>query len=644
MKISMKKIVDLLVTLLAIFFVACSDDSGSGTGAGFTSEEDDPSSYIAEKIVPIKNKTISGYAQKGPFKAGSIVDIYELELDGKTFAQTGKSFTGKVANDKGEFKIPNVSLKSQYALLKVTGYFTSEINGEGVRATLTAVTDLSKRENVNVNILTHLEYDRVLALLGKGMNFTSAKKQAGREVLAAFGIGLVENAVAEDLDVSGESDADAALVAISKLVLAGEEEGTNRDEEDLSGLLARIAGSIGENGTWGDVSGYYVPEEPREGICPWVNKWNMVRRISDLYRWDGESCSESESLSSMEEKYLYQFYISWEYVGQSCTASLEGEIEVDAVYHRGLYYCKDGEWLYVGEEDYGIKWCQEFIEEEGYGLGIGKDGEIRKGDKTGLNYKYDEKMGKWREIDVLDTLLSTVCTEKHHGEVAKYKDSVYYICDKSGWRIESDIEVDIGKICSENTQGELGKDKMGLSYVCYCFNNPVYCRWEKADEITKNVGIGCTENNIGVIKQASTGVSYKCISGNYKNVAWSMWWEEISVLDTLAFVCHSNDNTIGCGSVVFNKKMYVVCDSPYSSDTPNMWRMLAIYDDDLYSLKKDSASFYKATDSLNLKLNSLGVVASQGKYDVYPDSLFNLHNVTSCSALRDSLQLKQNSP
>lgn len=246
MKISKKKIVCALAVLFAFFFAACSDDSGSGTGAGFASEEDDPSSYIAEKIVPIKNKTISGYAQKGSFKAGSVVNIYEL--DGETFAQTGKSFTGKVANDKGKFKIPNVSLKSQYALLQVTGYFTSEINGEGVRATLTAVTDLTKRENVNVNILTHLEYDRVLALLGKGMNFTSAKKQAGREVLAAFGIGLEENAAAEDLDVFGESDADTALVAISKLLLAGKEEGTNRDEEDLSGLLANIAGV--DRGKW----------------------------------------------------------------------------------------------------------------------------------------------------------------------------------------------------------------------------------------------------------------------------------------------------------------------------------------------------------------------------------------------------------
>lgn len=505
MKISKKKIVLALAVLFAVFFAACSDDSGSGTGAGFTSEEDDPSSYIAEKIVPIKNKTVSGYAQKGPFKAGSIVDIYELELDGKTFAQTGKSFTGKVANDKGEFKIPNVSLKSQYALLKVTGYFTSEINGEGVRATLTAVTDLSKRENVNVNILTHLEYDRVLALLGKGMNFTSAKKQAGREVLAAFGIGLEESTAAEALDLSGESEADAALVAISKLVLAGEKEGTNRDEEDLSGLLAKIAGSIGEKGDWVDVSGYYDPEEPRYGISPWINKSNMASRISDLYRWDGESCSES--LSSMEEKYLYHFYISWAYVGQYCTASLEGEIVVDSIYHRGLYYCKDGEWRYVGEGGRnagpGFNWCQEFIEEEGAGLGFGKDGEIQKGDKTGLNYKYDEKMNKWRKIDALDTLFSTVCTEKHNGELAKNNDSVYYICDENGWRKMTEEDVDEGnlELCSIKNRG-----------VCAKFYNSFYCcdsnGWRNAGEYDADVGIVCSKD--GEIKKGLTGVSYKC--------------------------------------------------------------------------------------------------------------------------------------
>ncbi len=249
------------ISICAIF-AACGGDSSnnSGTDESSTSsmdvhsEENDPSSYTPEAIVPIKNKTITGLAQKGPFKSGSTVDIFELEVDGKTFAQTGKNFTGKVSNDSGAFKISNVSLKSQYALLRVTGYFSSEINGESVLATLTAVTDLSKRENVNVNILTHLEYDRVLYLLGKGMNFTAAKKQAEREVLAAFGIeGKFKNS--EELNVFGDSDADAALVAISKLLLAGKKENSNRDEEDLSGLLADIATDIEEDGEWNDHSG-----------------------------------------------------------------------------------------------------------------------------------------------------------------------------------------------------------------------------------------------------------------------------------------------------------------------------------------------------------------------------------------------------
>ncbi len=526
MKISKKKIVCALTVLLAIFFVACSDDSGSGMGAGFTSEEDDPSSYVAEKIVSIKNKTISGYAQKGPFRAGSIVTIYELELDGETFAQTGKSFTGKVANDKGEFKIPNVSLKSQYALLQVTGYFTSEINGEGVRATLTAVTDLSKRENVNVNILTHLEYDRVLALLGKGMNFTSAKKQAGREVLAAFGIGLEENSVAEDLDVSGESDADAALVAISKLVLAGEKEGTNRDEEDLSGLLVRIAGSIGENGDWVDVSGHYVPsfeggwppgagyylyfsfgngffrEHLKEGDYNSINKWNMAWRVSNNGNgWNGRECSVS--FNSADEKYIYQFYLSWGYIGQFCTSSLEGKIvdvETSNPY-QNTYLCKDGEWRFVAEARpqsdsensvFKKQWCENFMEEESSSFGVGKDGEIRKGGMTGLNYKYDEKENRWLEVNAMDTLLPIVCTSKYEGEFAKDNDSAYYYCgrhrrlsdlshceyatflyvgadecsDEHYWRKMTDVEMDILEICTTDKDGKIRKKKTGESYKC----------------------------------------------------------------------------------------------------------------------------------------------------------------------------------
>ena len=112
----------------------------------------------------IKDKTIYGVAQKGPFRAGTKVKIYEL--DAKTFAQTGKYFEGKVQSDKdGSFVVPGVTLSSPYVLFEVSG---SNI-------TLNALADLSDHDTVNVNVLTHLEQDRVFYLLEQGLKFFSAK-------------------------------------------------------------------------------------------------------------------------------------------------------------------------------------------------------------------------------------------------------------------------------------------------------------------------------------------------------------------------------------------------------------------------------------------------------------------------------------
>lgn len=551
MQILKKKFVGLLALLFAVFFAACSDDSGSGTGAGFASEEDDPSSYIAEKIVPIKNKTISGYAQKGPFKAGSVVNIYEL--DGKTFAQTGKSFTGKVVNYLGEFKIPNVSLKSQYALLKAT-----PLSGNGV--TLTAVTDLSKRENVNVNILTHLEYDRVQALLGKGMNFTSAKKQAGREVLAAFGIGLEENVAAEDLVWFGKSYADTALVAISKLVLAGEKEGTNRDEEDLSGLLANIAGSIGENGTWG---GSVSVAERIENIMK--NYWNIWWNDDQCYfrrSYDGYSDSRKVSLPP-EANILYQIYVAWTSTGQFCTPALDGEVFeknfelYDGGDVRYMYFCNDGKWRFIGRtvrySDYSDGWdttnvwCDNFIED----FSRGKDGEIRKGDITDLDYKYDEKMGKWRRIDSRDTLFSTVCTLNHVGElIENVVGTVSYVCDENGWRQIAVAEENFGATCTDKNRG-----------LCKQFSDSVFCcdssGWRKVDHAyEEDVLEICTLDKRGKITKGLSGVSYIC-GGTYDEPScvdifgidtcdYFFQWRHVSKFDSLISPCAGIEKSLSC--------------------------------------------------------------------------------------------------
>lgn len=548
MQILKKKFVGLLALLFAVFFAACSDDSGSGTGAGFASEEDDPSSYIAEKIVPIKNKTISGYAS-----VGSIVTIYELELDGKTFAQTGKSFTGKVVNYLGEFKIPNVSLKSQYALLKAT-----PLSGNGV--TLTAVTDLSKRENVNVNILTHLEYDRVQALLGKGMNFTSAKKQAGREVLAAFGIGLEENVAAEDLVWFGKSYADTALEAIGKLLSAGEEEGTHRDAADFGRLLAEIAISIEKNGTWG---GSVSVAERIENIMK--NYWNIWWNDDQCYfrrSYDGYSDSRKVSLPP-EANILYQIYVAWTSTGQFCTPALDGEVFeknfelYDGGDVRYMYFCNDGKWRFIGRtvrySDYSDGWdttnvwCDNFIED----FSRGKDGEIRKGDITDLDYKYDEKMGKWRRIDSRDTLFSTVCTLNHVGElIENVVGTVSYVCDENGWRQIAVAEENFGATCTDKNRG-----------LCKQFSDSVFCcdssGWRKVDHAyEEDVLEICTLDKRGKITKGLSGVSYIC-GGTYDEPScvdifgidtcdYFFHWRHVSKFDSLISPCAGIEKSLSC--------------------------------------------------------------------------------------------------
>ena len=120
--------------------------------AGGISEE-------TEGIVAITDKTIAGVSQKGPFAKGSSVYLKETKDDG-SLTPTGKEFYATIRNDAGEFKIENINLESQYALLTVEGYYTRESTNmfSSCAISLNAVTDISKRNSTNINLLTHFEY------------------------------------------------------------------------------------------------------------------------------------------------------------------------------------------------------------------------------------------------------------------------------------------------------------------------------------------------------------------------------------------------------------------------------------------------------------------------------------------------------
>ena len=219
------------IAVVPLILAACSSDNVAGGASGDAG------------VVAVKDLDVAGVSQKGPFLMGSSVTVQEL--DGQTLVQTGKSFRASIKSNQGDFVVKGVSLASQYALLEVNGYYRNEISGErskGVIA-LNALTDLSDRNHVNVNLMTHLTAYRILKLVqNEGKTFADAKKQAEREVLNSFGV-LNDMGNSEDLDLF-TGDGGAFLLAVSVLMQG------NGSEADLSERISHVAAAFADSGAW----------------------------------------------------------------------------------------------------------------------------------------------------------------------------------------------------------------------------------------------------------------------------------------------------------------------------------------------------------------------------------------------------------
>lgn len=185
-----------LFNALAIVASICA--CGGRDTAGGISEE-------TEGVVAVNDKTIEGVSQKGPFVNGSSVFLKETRKDG-SLAPTGKEFYATIRNDAGEFKIENINLESQYALLTAEGYYKHDDSFENIskcQIRLNAVSNIENRETVNINLLTHFEYQRVLNLVKAGVSFEDAKKQASGEISEIFNMDINSNEkVSEDWSIT----------------------------------------------------------------------------------------------------------------------------------------------------------------------------------------------------------------------------------------------------------------------------------------------------------------------------------------------------------------------------------------------------------------------------------------------------------
>ena len=195
--------------------VACSEDKPVSGGA---SEE--PSVYAlkditiagralnlfvstqtqgSEKNQQLDVLTGAGYAE------GAQVSFYSV--DSVTFEREEEPFAQAETDADGNFEIGEVSVKSPYAVVEITGHIVldtenpylsphekesiSRLHGEGwdeTWATYRTVVDLRETRDVKINVLTTLAAYRILNLAKSGIPFAQAAELGELDALHSFGI------------------------------------------------------------------------------------------------------------------------------------------------------------------------------------------------------------------------------------------------------------------------------------------------------------------------------------------------------------------------------------------------------------------------------------------------------------------------
>lgn len=189
-------------------------------------------------------RTIYGTSQKGPFIKGTKVTLYGMN---EKLDQTGEHFSTTIKNNDGNFELKDIPLKDRYAWLSADGYYIDELTGDTSKQkiSLNSLVDLQKRDQANINIMTHLSFERTIYLVHHGKSVTKAKKQAEAEVLKAFNMSEEEKSF-DQMNILDSSNGDAKLLAISLIMLMAENGG------DITQLMSTIALDIEKDGVLND--------------------------------------------------------------------------------------------------------------------------------------------------------------------------------------------------------------------------------------------------------------------------------------------------------------------------------------------------------------------------------------------------------
>lgn len=276
---------------LCFFTISCSDDNSEGAY--------EPQTY-----------NVSGKVEKGPFVSGSTITMQPM--DAKMQA-SGESYSATITDNAGNFTFGSKLFNAPFAELTANGYFFNEVDGDLSSGTLNlrALVDLSDKSTVNVNILTHLKYQRMLNLIEQGSSFKQADRQAQQELFAAFGLTAYASTDASQLSIISGTDEAAALIAVSSLILG------ERSEAEVTEYLAKMSREFGQDGEFSTETKAQIKED-KDYLADKLGdiKDNIVSRYADLgldvsvkelaryFDWDDDGTAGNETLEDGEEVVL----------------------------------------------------------------------------------------------------------------------------------------------------------------------------------------------------------------------------------------------------------------------------------------------------------------------------------------------------
>lgn len=300
---------------LCLFTCSCSDDNGEGT-------------YEQQTY------NVSGKVEKGPFVSGSTITMQPM--DAKMQA-SGESYSATITDNAGNFTFGSKLFNAPFAELTANGYFFNEVDGELSSGTLNlrALVDLSDKSTVNVNILTHLKYQRMLNLIEQGSSFKQADRQAQQELFAAFGLTAYASTDASQLSIISGTDEAAALIAVSSLILG------ERSEAEVTEYLAKMSREFGQDGKFSDETKTQMKDDKnylanklgniRDNI---INRYASlglevsVKELARYFDWDDDGTAGNETLEDGEEVVLETTSINVPAEGGTYTIKITSPIPV----------------------------------------------------------------------------------------------------------------------------------------------------------------------------------------------------------------------------------------------------------------------------------------------------------------------------